>query len=661
MFTIKGLTCLQGKRDNFKKYVLPVYLLMHIIPINGHGADDFYDVSIEDLKKIRVVTANRIETDITQATGIVSVITAKDIERFGANSLIEVVERFPGVTPLSGYVFQNNAVSVRGDLPNQNDTHLLVLINGRPFRTGFSGGFNGAILDNYPLRAIERLEFVRGPGSVLYGSNAYSGVLNIITKRSQYDHALISLGGGSFSTRTAGLSAGMQQGVNDVRMDATFFKEDGWQQSLTDENAVTSSDKFSENNKSLSLSSHLGNFFVDAFVTQADQTHLGSRPIWPADEIQRDAYYLGIGHLLELSPDWSMTNSLSYTGSRQVYPLQSTPVEVDFNGHADELHLESFASGALSSATKLLLGGSLTYLRGQIEGGTFLNLSPYDTVRSRLFVELNYELNSRTELTLGGQLNHTDTASADFVPRLGATWRYRDDMGLKLLYSEAFRSPYPAETSVVAGPVVGNPALEPETVRTMDLQWYFQRQNMQMALTFFDTRQKDLIRRTAGTFDNVGEIHIQGVEWEGRWKLDPQWMLTGSVTAQRNEDESGVGDVTLAPDYLAKIGIAWIPHPGASLGIYDSYADAYQDVAILSPLRTLANPPAESYHLVSANLRLHLPSLSPGRGIPDATVALYGSNLLDEDIYVPEYTLGVINTLPVRAGRAWYLTLEVDF
>ena len=76
----------------------------------------------------------------------------------------------------------HNVPAVRGDLPTHTNNHTLLLINGRPVRESNSGGWNFPVYMAYPIDMIERIEFVRGPGSVLYGTNAYTGVINVITK-----------------------------------------------------------------------------------------------------------------------------------------------------------------------------------------------------------------------------------------------------------------------------------------------------------------------------------------------------------------------------------------------------------------------------------------------------------------------------------------------
>jgi len=72
---------------------------------------------------------------------------------------------------------------VRGDIQSQLSNHILVLLNGRPVRESLLGGLNFPFFSAFPVEMIERKELVRGPGSVLYGTNAYSGIVNVITRR----------------------------------------------------------------------------------------------------------------------------------------------------------------------------------------------------------------------------------------------------------------------------------------------------------------------------------------------------------------------------------------------------------------------------------------------------------------------------------------------
>ncbi len=145
-----------------------------------------------------VISATKREQPITEAPSSISVITAKDIERSGATSIADLLRRVPGLD-----VFRTNAsdasISARGfNEPSNND--LLLLIDGRSAYVDF---FGIVVWDNLPivLEEIERIEIIRGPGSALYGANAFSGVINIITKTpEQAEGTTLSATVGEFDT-----------------------------------------------------------------------------------------------------------------------------------------------------------------------------------------------------------------------------------------------------------------------------------------------------------------------------------------------------------------------------------------------------------------------------------------------------------------------------
>ena len=223
-------------RDTLRLYSTRLFPLMWSLclwPLSVNAATeptepDLFDIPLSSLSDIVVVSPSRSASRLFDSPGVVSVMTQEDIRLFGANNLIELIERFPSATPLTSYVIQNNAVAVRGDLPNTNDTHLLILINGKPFRSGFTGSFNGVLLQTLPVESIERIEFVRGPGSVLYGSNAYSAVVNVITRQAQDDY--IQLGGawGSYNTKNAAIELGRVSEDFDLRINANTINTNGW-------------------------------------------------------------------------------------------------------------------------------------------------------------------------------------------------------------------------------------------------------------------------------------------------------------------------------------------------------------------------------------------------------------------------------------------------
>jgi len=135
----------------------------------------------ENLVEIEVVSKQK--ESIYEAAGVVSVVNNDEIHRYGANNLHDLLSRVTSIYALGSYMYFDNTVSMRGDLFTHINNHTLLLINGRPFRESMFGGLNDTIYQDFPIHAIERIEIIRGPGSVLYGTNAYSGVINIVTKK----------------------------------------------------------------------------------------------------------------------------------------------------------------------------------------------------------------------------------------------------------------------------------------------------------------------------------------------------------------------------------------------------------------------------------------------------------------------------------------------
>jgi iron complex outermembrane receptor protein len=141
--------------------------------------EDFEELSLEDLLEIEVVTAAKKAQKISQAPAAMYVITDEEIRQSGATSIPDVLRMVPGidVMEITATDFVINARGFNKEMSNK----MLVLIDGRSVYWDFYGL---VIWDSFPigLEEIKRIEIVKGPGSALYGANAFSGVINILTK-----------------------------------------------------------------------------------------------------------------------------------------------------------------------------------------------------------------------------------------------------------------------------------------------------------------------------------------------------------------------------------------------------------------------------------------------------------------------------------------------
>ena len=169
---------------------------------------------IETLWDIDVTTASKTEEKQSDAPGIITVVSNDEIMGFGSTSLMDVLDRVTSMHMIYSGIYTWNLGSMRGQHTSVFDNHVLILINGRPLRDGISGGHNNVFYNSFPVEGIDHIEIIRGPGSVLYGTNAYSGVINIITKQAFEKTAFeASVSYGSLNTLSANVGGGFH--VND--------------------------------------------------------------------------------------------------------------------------------------------------------------------------------------------------------------------------------------------------------------------------------------------------------------------------------------------------------------------------------------------------------------------------------------------------------------
>src|SRR6185369_10567471 len=153
---------------------------------------------LDALLNTRISTAAKYEQRVTDVPASVAVITAEEIARNGWHTLADALASVPGVTLTydRGYTY----LGVRGvGLPGDYNNRFLILLNGQPMVDGVSGAIDIGTALGVNLSSLARIEFVRGPGSVLYGSGAMFGVINLVLK-SEQEASSVMVGTGSHHT-----------------------------------------------------------------------------------------------------------------------------------------------------------------------------------------------------------------------------------------------------------------------------------------------------------------------------------------------------------------------------------------------------------------------------------------------------------------------------
>lgn len=185
----------------FSLALLPAFIATATRAATGSAApEDFYNLSLSELGQLEISIATGNSTPLDRAPAAATVITAGEIQAMGARNLNEILETVPGLhVSLSSLSRLDSVYSIRGIHTGFNP-QVLLMMNGIPVQYSLQGG--RPTLFRLPSTSIERVEVIRGPGSAIYGADAYAGVINIITKdASSMENSSIGVTGGSFGQR----------------------------------------------------------------------------------------------------------------------------------------------------------------------------------------------------------------------------------------------------------------------------------------------------------------------------------------------------------------------------------------------------------------------------------------------------------------------------
>lgn len=187
---------------------------------------------LNELSVIDFGTATGTPSTLRQAPAVASVITAEEIAAMGARDLEQVLETVPGLHIERAFQLNNPKIVIRG-ISSQYNPHTLVLINGIPI-TSLLVGNRSNIWGGMPVKAIARIEVIRGPGSAVYGADAFAGVVNILTKDPEkLDGTVTGVGGGSFDTQYAWAQHGGSYGPVRLGLSLEAGQTDGQRRTIS--------------------------------------------------------------------------------------------------------------------------------------------------------------------------------------------------------------------------------------------------------------------------------------------------------------------------------------------------------------------------------------------------------------------------------------------
>jgi len=646
--------------------VLIILCILGVIPSILSGEpnepqqmEGLFEMSIEDLMNIDISVASKKDEPQYEAPSVVVVVPREEIDIYGDRNLLQLLQRQPSVYTRGSYMYPNNIASFRGDMPTHLDLHNLILFNGRPIRESGFGGINFPVYMAFPIAGLDSVEMIRGPGSVLYGTNAFTGVINLRTRVP--DHNVLSVSGlaGSYGYYESNVTAGGRSGDFGYITALRVAGQDGYDYSLTDEKGVFDSEN--DDNRSLSAMTHLEyrGFTFDAFAVDLETFHLGSLPWWslPYHQFGVKKLFTNAGYLLPLHDRATLEFNLTYNLHENRFANVTQTVGLNSSDIIGEVTLFTNPIDPLNIAIGYLQEYRNSY---KPDDDYYQSIPTYHYQPQSVYTQADYKLSDSVKLIAGTQWNESSQGYEDTVSRYGVILTPFKKWGVKLLRGEAFRAPFALETDLYDVPIlIGNKDLKPEIVTTYDAQLFFQDEKTYAAVTYFNSVIDDLVIRDASvspaSFKNGGEQKFDGIELEAKRFLTSHWHIIGSAMYQNNKQTSDLNPST-APDYMFKLGTGYEWDYGSASVFYSYFTKPPR-----LDSEVVVNPEPGDLSLLSLNVRI---DPSKWLDIPKGRASLMFrvENCLDEEIWVPEFNRGGHpNSLPDGPGTTFYAGLSVRF
>jgi iron complex outermembrane receptor protein len=531
------------------------------------------DITLEHLLSAEIDTvfgASRYRQRVTEAPASVSIVTREEIEQFGYRTFGDVLRGVRGF-----YVSNDRNYSYLGtrgfSRPGDYNTRVLVLIDGHRLNDNV---YDAVLIGTeFPLDIdlIERIEFVRGPGSSLYGTNAVFAVVNVVTRRGagidglhvsaeagnlhtgagsfMYGRSLS--GGGGFAVSGSGFhSAGEKRfEVPGVGIAHDMDGDDAWRMYGSYQRGPWSLQALALTRDKHIPTGAYGTVLDDrrshttdgrAYVDLAyEGTWRGSGVLWRAayDIVTYDGQYVfaddeeGTGGLYEdgATGQWISTEALLSRRMRRHF------LTAGFE------YRNNFEQSQFGYDVEPLVFDLDDRRRSQVLAG---------------FVQDELSLSPRLSLTLGVRHDWYTASEGSTNFRAAAIVRPLANASLKFLYGSAFRAPNVFELFYY--PPVGS--VRPETVHTIETVWEQYFTHLRVSASAFRYGASDLINQVAAgdaldevTFANVGKSHAKGVEFELEGRYAGVQTLASYTLQEAERLETGVHEwLTNSPRHIAR-------------------------------------------------------------------------------------------------------------
>lgn len=523
----------------------PLLLATHRLP--AQNVSTTYDaLSLEDLMNIKISVASIKELTPRESPGVISFISADEIQESGARDLIDILRLVPGfdfACDVQGIV----GIGVRGNWAHEGK--VLLLIDGQEMNEGLYSTIQ--LGNHYPVENIKHIEIIRGPGSAMYGGNAEYAVINIITNDAKDINGIKVSGlygetANTFGHRALNLEAGEVFNDFSVSLNASGLQSKRSDRNYTDVfgNSYNMTNNSKLNDGFINLKLGYKNLKIKAI---ADWYHTAAR-----DEYQEvlskpvnltfDSYFLEVKNEFNISSKLKIIPRINYRLQIPWRYVQTDPERVDgtpfdiTNQRCQATLLFAYnpiEPFSISTGAEFFNDRSVKNLDNAVFKSTHTSTLSFNN--TALFAQALYT-NRYANLTAGVRYNINKLYDESLVPRFGIT-KVIGKFHMKMLYSKAFRAP----STMNIDPA---PGIKPENTRVIELETGLQlNSDIFISANLFDIKTRNVIAYYYDTivdFDgyiNLPESGTSGIEFILRCKKPfGHFDFSGSYYSAQNRE-----------------------------------------------------------------------------------------------------------------------------
>lgn len=556
-----------------RKQIITAFCVVGMLPLTGHAQKtksltDSLSRQTHTIDEV-VVTGTRNATDVRHLSQTVSVVNRNEIENAMQSSLLPVLtEQVPGLFTTSrgvmGYGVSDGAaggISLRG--LSGSSARMMVLVDGHP---QYAGIFGHPISDAYQTMLADRVEVLRGPASVLYGSNAMGGVINVVTRKMHEDGIRTDLhtGYGSYNTLETELTNRIRKGRFSSVVSGSYNRTDGHRENMPFE-------QYSGYAKlGYSLTSHW-NTYADVNVTHFNATCPGpvSASLFEGDQrITRGVTSLALENRHERT---SGALSFFYNWGDHWINDGYTPSDGEspqdgrFNSYDDMMGVSIYQSAQFFQGNRITLGFDwfrygghawTEYVKGD-RAGTRKDLVDKHEDEFAGYADFRQDIGLCMTFNTGLRIDHHSRVGTEWVPQAGLAFHLPHGMELKASATKGFR--YPILREMYMFPPQ-NPDLNPESMWNYELA-FTQRLldgNFSYGINLFYIDGKNLIvtlpnpHGSGRLNQNSGKIDNTGFELQAAWRINSLWSVDANYSFLHMDNP-----VIAAPEHKLYAGAAF--------------------------------------------------------------------------------------------------------